>query len=102
MAKERERKHLCRHSVWNLRYGSRLNEFRKPKAITCSTVGKMHSNRINIDKLHLSAVAGEHEDVVRYLMEKYGLKRRWVRNLMSHHGNDQGRLEQAARESKGT
>ena len=49
-----------------------------------------------------SRVAGPDYNVVRYLTEKYGLKRRWVQNLIVHHGNDRMRLEQAARELRGT
>jgi hypothetical protein len=49
-----------------------------------------------------SRIAGAHDNVVRYLTEKYGLKRRWVQNLIAHHGNNRLRLEQAARELTGT
>jgi hypothetical protein len=49
-----------------------------------------------------SRVAGADDNVVRYLTEKYGLKRRWVQNLIDHYGNNRLRLEQAARELTGT
>ena len=42
------------------------------------------------------------DNVVRYLSEKYGLKRRWVQNLIAHHGNNRLRLEEAARELTGS
>ena len=60
------------------------------------------NDQTQVDEPGRSRVAGPDDNVVRYLTEKYGLKRRWVQNLIVHHGKDRKRLEQAARELMGT
>jgi hypothetical protein len=62
----------------------------------------MADDQTQVGEPDRSHIAGAPDNVVRYLTEKYKLKRRWVQNLVAHHGNDRLRLEQAARELMGT
>ena len=61
----------------------------------------MPDNHTKIGEPSGSPIAGEPNNVVRYLTEKYGLKRKWVQNLINNYGKDRHRLEQAARELTG-
>ena len=67
-----------------------------------SEVIAMANDQIQAGERDRSRVAGADDHVVRYLTEKYGLKRRWVQNLIDRYGNNRSRLEQAARELTGT